>query len=697
MGVLAPLFFAALAGISLPIVFHLIRRTPTGRQQFSSLMFLTPTPPRLTRRSRLDQLLLLILRATAFGLLAFAFARPFLRETSLLSLNDLPRRRVAILVDATASMRRADVWQQAIAAALQQVDELAPHDDIALFTFSDRLATVVPFPAKDVETANVTAAQVVRERLRKLEPSWASGDLGKALVASASELDAASDVRQSLVEPQLVVISDFQSGNRLDALQGFEWPDRVRLVPKPLTAARTTNASLKLVVSADAAPGDPPRVRVANAADSKEDQFFLRWSSETTAATKDGETAVYVPPGQTRVVRVPRPTSGAATDRIILRGDDHDFDNTCFVVPPLQQKIDIRFVGSDKDDDPQGFLYYLRLAVSGDPLRDVKLSSTKAENLSAIADPVPSLIVIASRLPSNAIQSLRQFVEQGGSLMMLAAERELAESLPALMEGIELRNSPAGSKDDFALLSDIDFTHPLFAPFANPRYNDFTRIHFWRHERLAIRSSEATHVVARFDDGSPWLLERRLGKGRIWAFTSGWRPDDSQLAVSSKFVPLIGSFLDQASGAVRESADFVVHQAVPISGDHRESVTVENPRGEKVTLIANSEYQATSFPGIYRATAGKDDFRFAVNLAPAESETAPIAMDQLRQFGVRIGSDATKAERLQRIRQARDVELEGRQQVWRWLLAGCMIILIAETFLAGRIARVATAAAKASV
>src|SRR5262249_60598842 len=99
MGFLVPLYLAGLAALSLPVIFHLVRRTPRGRQDFSSLMFLAPTPPRLTRRSRLDQVLLLLLRLGALGLLAFAFARPFLRESSLLSLNDLPRRRVAILLD----------------------------------------------------------------------------------------------------------------------------------------------------------------------------------------------------------------------------------------------------------------------------------------------------------------------------------------------------------------------------------------------------------------------------------------------------------------------------------------------------------------------------------------------------------------------------------------------------------------------
>ncbi|HEX5445854.1 MAG TPA: BatA domain-containing protein, partial [Pirellulales bacterium] len=84
MGWLTPLYLAGLAALSLPLLLHLIRRTPRGRQAFSSLMFLSPSPPRLTRRSRVDHWLLLLLRLAAIALLALAFARPFLRESALL-------------------------------------------------------------------------------------------------------------------------------------------------------------------------------------------------------------------------------------------------------------------------------------------------------------------------------------------------------------------------------------------------------------------------------------------------------------------------------------------------------------------------------------------------------------------------------------------------------------------------------------
>ena len=59
MSLLAPLYVLGALGIGLPILFHLIRRQPRGQRRFSSLMFLRPTPPTLTRRSRLDNVLLL--------------------------------------------------------------------------------------------------------------------------------------------------------------------------------------------------------------------------------------------------------------------------------------------------------------------------------------------------------------------------------------------------------------------------------------------------------------------------------------------------------------------------------------------------------------------------------------------------------------------------------------------------------------
>ena len=77
MSFLAPFFLLGGLAIGLPVIFHLIRRTTRERTIFSSLMFLLPTPPRLTRRSRLENILLLLVRCAVLVLLALGFARPF--------------------------------------------------------------------------------------------------------------------------------------------------------------------------------------------------------------------------------------------------------------------------------------------------------------------------------------------------------------------------------------------------------------------------------------------------------------------------------------------------------------------------------------------------------------------------------------------------------------------------------------------
>jgi len=216
-------FLAGTAAVTFPLIFHLIRRTPRGRQEFSSLMFLKPSPPRLTRRSRLDNLLLLLLRALAILLLAAAFMRPYWRAIADVTISDVPGRRVAILLDDSASMRRGDVWSRAVAEVERVLAELEPADEAALYTFSDRLTPVVAFDEdRDVERGQLR--DIIRARLKGLHPTWAATDLGGALVSAADALDAADDAKQSGSALQIVVVSDLQQGAKLSALQAYQRP-----------------------------------------------------------------------------------------------------------------------------------------------------------------------------------------------------------------------------------------------------------------------------------------------------------------------------------------------------------------------------------------------------------------------------------------------------------------------------------------
>ena len=132
MNFLAPLFALGALAVVGPILFHLIRRTTRDVTPFSTLMFLQPTPPRVTRRSRLENLWLLLLRCLAVALLALGFARPFVqRELPGEAKAAGAGKRIVILVDTSASMRREKLWDEARAKADEVLRKTTPADEVA--------------------------------------------------------------------------------------------------------------------------------------------------------------------------------------------------------------------------------------------------------------------------------------------------------------------------------------------------------------------------------------------------------------------------------------------------------------------------------------------------------------------------------------------------------------------------------------
>src|SRR5580693_4845635 len=100
MGLFAPWFLAGLAGLSLPLYLHLLKRQKNPPRQVPSLMFWESRTQSSTRHKRLHYLLLLSLRL-ALLFLILAFANPFInRDAAALASN----RLVLLVVDNSFSM-----------------------------------------------------------------------------------------------------------------------------------------------------------------------------------------------------------------------------------------------------------------------------------------------------------------------------------------------------------------------------------------------------------------------------------------------------------------------------------------------------------------------------------------------------------------------------------------------------------------
>lgn len=691
MSFLAPLFFLGIVAAGLPILFHLIRRTTRERKPFSSLMFLAASPPRLTQRSRLEHLLLLLLRCLAIGLLAFGFARPFIKH-AISAPPGSNGRRILVLVDTSASMRRAGLWQEAQRHADAILEKASPLDEVALFTFDRESKPLVTFGEWDAMPLGQRAA-LASKKLAETSPGWAATQLGSALI-QAAEVIAEPGRKSQAASGRVELITDLQEGSHLEQLQGYEWPKGVEVAIDVLKPRNANNASVQLVsdeADFDSSKSTDMRVRVSNGPGSKREQFKLGWrlSDNSTFAGKPVD--IYIPAGQSRIVPMPI-APGAAADRIRLEGDDEDFDNVVFAKPPEALQLSVLYIGDDEETNPKQALYFLKRAFQETRRQTVKVISCRPrEMVPAPQLQAASLCVLTASLPDESAGALHDQVAAGTTVLAVPVGDGMRPTLRRLLGSVQFdyqQIRPA----NYAMLSEVDFRHPLFAPFADPRFSDFTKIHFWAYSRLDTNGIPNARVLARFDSGDPALVEVPVGSGRVLLLASGWQPDASQLALSSKFVPLFYSILETSGAPPPVPAQFRIGDLVPLvslAGPTRGVMKIHLPDGSDQTVPdGQTNFSGTSLPGVYTVASAGTSRSFVVNLDPSESRILPVGVDELERLGVptaRVASaEAAEANRKVRFQNA---ELESRQKMWRWFIVGTMAVLLVESWLAGRTAR----------
>lgn len=707
MSFLTPLYLAGLAAISLPILFHMFRRVPRGRFVFSTLMFLSPSPPRVTRRSRIEHWLLLLLRAAAVLLLAFAFARPYWRDDTAEDDWSSRPRQVAILLDTSASMRRGNLWQDAQGEVNLVLSSLNPSDVVRFHAFDDTLRTLIT--AEDWSSlAFAERGALALRQLQELQPTWSATRLDSALTSVAESL-AAEDLvsgenAEATGERVIVLITDLQGGTRLTGIQGFEWPEQVRVDLRRVHAKDATNAFMTWIDPAQDAlleEGEHEdnrrvRVRVANSGDATHGQFRIYWQAKDGNDETAEKVDIYVPPGGSRVVMTPPPPEADATSELQLEGDGHGFDNTIFRVASRLREQSVVYLGakSASSDGPEFFLS--RALPKSTTQQTSMIAHNPGEPLPPDLATSPDLIVVTEPVEPHWIDWLRDQVGGGETTaLFVVSNPRVIESLKELIDQASLSGEEAVVRD-YAMLASVDFDHPLFAPFRDPQFADFTKIRFWKHRSLGWASVPGASVLARFDDGDPALAEFPLGQGSIFVLTSGWDLEDSQLGLSSKFVPLIAGMISYRKSRISQTQTFSVNEFIPLAemfdGDASEfaDASVISPAGNRMELAENGSLRV-NLPGIYRAhVPNKDEIQLAVNLAASESQTEPLAPDDLSRLGVRLADEPSTSGHRQSAGQRRQLlaaELEGKQKLWQPLCLAAFLVLVFETWLAGHLAR----------
>ena len=250
--------------------------------------------------------------------------------------------------------------------------------------------------------------------------------------------------------------------------------------------------------------------------------------------------------------------------------------------------------------------------------------------------------------------------------------------LPVTTNRVVDRTSDRGGR-----LATLERSHRIFAPFAGPRSGDFSAARFLRYR--AMEPKDSAHVLAWFDDGGVALVDGKAGMGRVVVWGSTMDDFWNDLVLQPVFLPFLQSMVLHTAGYTPEPLWRTVGQRVALAADTSaaNSRVLVSPSGARDRATVRPV--ELSQPGFYQLQSdNRETVRLvAVNVDRAESDFNTWNADELKAA---ITSSDTLAS-VASSETLTDVEREGRQRVWWFLLVGAGLLLLIEVLLANRLSR----------
>jgi hypothetical protein len=672
MGFLAPWFLGGLAALGLPVFVHLLRKHVATPRPVSSLMFFERSTQSSTRHRRLRYLLLFALRFALILLVVLAFANPFLRRASAGESGHL----LLIVLDHSFSMRAGTRFADAQREALHVLGARPQGTKAQVIALGGEVALLTQPTTDD---ARLHAA------LQSIQPGDGHADFGEL----ARAVRSLAETTRSPIDMHL--FSDLQRTAMPANFADLVLPQNVKLTLHPATEAPGPPNWTVASVDAPAQvsdPKDPRQTRV---------QAVIE-GFHTPAATKT--VALVVNGAVTKTQKVNVPADGRATVTFAPLNVRYGFNRCAVQIEDADAfPADNASIFAVRRSDPQRVLFvhtardsrsplYFSAALAAASRGSFVVQSAAAEQATDLDPSHFALIVLSDTLalPTIFEHALAQYVTRGGSVLMaLGDDAGSHRQIPIWGSNIkDVRNY--AQNGDPASIGQVDFSHPALAQSQPGRDNGgWGEVKFLAAD--VVDSSNA-RVAATLGDGTPLILDKQIGEGRVLLFTSGLANFTNDLPLHPVFVQFVDSAARYLSDDMRLSEARLVGSFVQLRSSARPAglatnVEVVSPDGHRPLSLAEAR-SAQSFrlqnAGFYQIRfANGQNALVAVNPDRRESDLAPMPADVQRLWSGASGAQTEPSESI-----AATSSQSHPVSLWRYVMLLALLTAIAETVLASR-------------
>ena len=672
MGLFAPWFLAALAGLAVPLYLHLLKKLKSTARPVPSLMFFEARTQASTHHRRLDHLLLLSLRLLWLVLLILAFANPFVnRDATALASN----RLVLVVVDNSFSMRAGTRLADAKNAAIRVLSSKgAARAQVAAFGSKLRFMTQ---PIED--------QSALRAAVQAIQPGDGHGNFGELARAVRSVADSAH------VPIEFHLFSDMQRSELAAAFSDLALPPSVNLV----THAVVTQVQPNWTVESVNAPGQV-------------------WGKDAKPVHVQAVIAGYSTPAAQRTVSLVVNGKTTATKTVVVPANGRaSVDFPTLEVPYGFSRCEVKIDSADAlpaDDlrrfavqrsDPQKALLIHNYGDNRSPLYVGAALSSAAQsaftlesiNVNEAADRKPSnyaFVVLSdlSSLPSLLENSLTQYVRSGGSLLIAAGTSAGGRSqIPIFGAHIIETRDYNRVPDRYMTVGSSDSSYPAVA-----KAGGWPGVKFFYALNVdpGVDSSASARVIVRLADQTPLLLEKRIGEGRVVLLTSGLDNLTNDFPLNPAFVPFIEQTARYLAGSERQGGARSVDAYLELRNarEKAQGVEITDPEGKRPLTLGEAA-SAQSFQlteaGYYqlRLADGRRD-EVGVNPDPRESNLDVIPNDVLALWQGKDGQSAQVASANGPVTANTSSQHPIPQSFWWYVMLLVFAAAIAESALASR-------------
>jgi hypothetical protein len=661
VGFFAPWFLAGAVAIGLPFYIHLLRQYRSTPHPFSSLMFFEKRTQSSIKHRRLRYLLLLSLRVALLLLIALAFANPFVTRTGGAVGG---RKTLVIAVDNSFSMRYDDHLARAKQAALSSVSQLSPGERGQVLAVGSR----VHFLTQPVEEADQLKAAI--QGIQPSDEQSSYGEFARALRTIA---------QSSRTPLEVHFASDMQKSSMPPAFADLRLNTDTNLVFHSVADAKEPNWLVESV-TAPAKIYDPKKVRVQAVIAGVNTPAAKR----TVSLALDGKTL------ETKSVDIA--AGGRASVEFLSLDSPHGFHKGEIRIEPgdsLAQDDRFDFAVERTDPHPVLFLHpagqdrdelYYRSALesvseAGFVLEPLAVEQAANQSLSKYAFVVLSDV---GSMPPGLEASLRQYVNGGGSILVaLGTHAAALTHVPVSGETIQGSAYASRNGSRFETVVAADAEHPALR-----RANKLDGVQFYQVIKVDPGQSR---VVARLTNQAPLLLEKQIGEGRVFVFTSTFDNISNDLPLHASFVPFVEETARYLGGQQDHSTNVTSGSYIELRSarERGASIDVTEPDGthplslKDATTTQTFQVTREGFYEIHRANGRQE--MVAVHADRRESDLTtipPETLDLWKNTG--RNPDLPTGDAAGAQSQSRPWSL------WRYALLLVLITAIIESVLASR-------------